>query len=323
MHRKTHLLPVLMTPASLLKTALLPTALITAVLMAGCGTTRSNVCGKLVPNATAKGDAAALITAGDVAWKGRTKAAQIRVAITTWNRALAITPKDAETRIKLSRAYYFLGDGYLRQDDEKEEEMKAMCLKGMKEAEIALALKVPKYRKDFCSEKTFAQSIATADKSAVPAMYWSATNLGKWGLEEGLTTILKYKNDIKAMIDRVETLQPTYFYHAPYRYFGVYWTKIPVFRGDEAKSKAAFTKSIAGSPQYLATKVLMAERFCTKWKDPKLFVKLLTEVAAFDLSSAPELAPENAIEKMKAKELYEDADTYFGEDDLKAAGWKG
>ena len=295
----------------------------TTLLTAGCGTTRSNVCGKLVPNATAQGDAAALITAGDMAWKARTEAAKIRVSIDAWNKALAIAPKDAETRIKLSRAYYFLADGYLRGDDEKEAEMKATFLKGMKEAEIALALKVPQYRKDFCSEKTFAQSIATADKSAVPAMYWFATNLGKWGLEEGLTTILKYKDDIKAMIDRVETLEPTYFYHAPYRYFGVYWTKIPVFRGDAAKSKAAFQKSIDGAPQYLATKVLMAERFCTKWKDPKLFVKLLTEVANFDLNSAPELAPENAIEKKKAKELYDDADTYFSEEDLKAAGWKG
>ena len=296
---------------------------LTSLLTAGCGTTRSNVCGKLVPNATAQGDAAALVTAGEAAWKERKDAAKIRVAITAWNKALAIAPKDAETRIKLSRAYYFLADGYLRTDDEKEAEMKATFLKGMKEAEIALALKVPQYRKDFCAEKTFVQSIATADKSAVPAMYWFATNLGKWGLEEGLTTILKYKDDIKAMIDRVETLQPDYFYHAPYRYFGVYWTKIPVFRGDEAKSKAAFEKSIKGAPQYLATKVLMAQRFCTKWKDPKLFVKLLHEVAAFDLNTAPELAPENAIEKAKAKELYEDADTYFGEDDLKAAGWKG
>ena len=294
-----------------------------ALLTSGCGTTRSNVCGKLVPNATAQGDAAALITAGDAAWNERTEAAKIRVAIAAWNKALAITPKDAETRIKLSRGYYFLADGYLRADDEKVEEMKATFLKGMKEAEIALALKVPKYRKDFCSEKTFVESIVSADKSAVPAMYWFATNLGKWGLEEGLTTILKYKDDIKAMIDRVETLEPAYFYHAPYRYFGVYWTKIPVFRGDEAKSKAAFQKSIDGAPQYLATKVLMAERFCTKWKDPKLFVKLLTEVAAFDLKSAPELAPENAIEQKKAKELYDDADTYFSEDDLKAAGWKG
>ena len=65
----------------------------------------------------------------------------------------------------------------------------------------------------------------------------------------------------------------------------------------------------------------MAQRFATKWKDVKVFVKLLKEVIAFDLNSAPELAPENAIEKKKAKELWEDADTNFGEDDLKAAGW--
>ncbi len=294
-----------------------------ALFAAGCGTTRQNVCGQLVPNATAQGNAAEHVAAGDAAWKERKDITWIKKAIESWNKALAITPKDAETRVKLSRAYYLLADGHLRMDDEKDEEMKATFRKGMKEAEIAFALKVPKYRKDFCAEKPFAESISTADATAVPAMYWFATNLGKWGLEEGLTTILKYKDDIKAMMDRVESLQPTYFYYAPYRYFGVYWTKIPVFRGDEAKSKAAFEKSIKGAPQYLATKVLMAHRFAAKWKDPALFVKLLKEVIEFDLTTAPELAPENAIEQKKAKDLWEDADTYFSEDDLKAAGWKG
>lgn len=295
-------------------------ALLCSTLIA-CGTTRQNVCGKLVPNASAEGDANAMITAGDAAWNARADVAKIRDAITAWNKALAINPKDSATRVKLSRAYYLLADGHLRMDDEKDVEMKETFKKGMREAEIAFALQVPQYRKDFCAEKPFTDAIKSADKDAVPAMYWFATNLGKWGLEEGLTTILKYKDDIKAMMDRIEKLHPTYFYHAPYRYFGVYWTKIPVFRGDEAKSRAAFEKSIAGSPQYLATKVLMAQRFATKWKDVKVFVKLLKEVIEFDLNSAPELAPENAIEKKKAKELWEDADTYFGEDDLKAAGW--
>ncbi|HAN30032.1 MAG TPA: hypothetical protein DCQ06_00405 [Myxococcales bacterium] len=297
------------------------TLALACVALIGCGTTRQNVCGKLVPNATAEGDAVASVAAGDAAWSARKDVAKIREAISAWNKALSINPKDAVTRVKLSRAYYLLADGHLRTDDERDQEMKEMFKKGMREAEIAFALQVPKYRQDFCAEKPFADSIKTAEKPAVPAMYWFATNLGKWGLEEGLTTILKYKDDIKAMMDRIETLHPTYFYHAPYRYFGVYWTKIPVFRGDEAKSKAAFNKSIAGSPQYLATKVLMAQRFATKWKDVKLFVKLLDDVIKFDLSTAPELTPENTIEQRKAKELWDDADTYYDEDDLKAAGW--
>ena len=126
-------------------------ALLCSTLIA-CGTTRQNVCGKLVPNASAEGDANAMITAGDAAWSARADVAKIRDAITAWNKALAINPKDSATRVKLSRAYYLLADGHLRMDDEKDVEMKETFKKGMREAEIGFALLEPQSRKDFCAK---------------------------------------------------------------------------------------------------------------------------------------------------------------------------
>ena len=49
-------------------------------------------------------------------------------------------------------------------------------------------------------------------------------------------------------------------------------------------------------------------------KDKATFQRLLEEVAAFDLQSAPELIPENTIEKKKAAELLEEMFVYFPEE---------
>lgn len=284
-----------------------------AVALSACGGVQrvEGVCGD--PGTAEPGDAAAAAAAGDAAWEQRRDEAQLRAAIGHWEKAARIDPRNADVRVKLSRARYFFADGHLRMDDEKEAEMIEMFDKGIKDAEVAIAQLAPGYRSDICAAKPFTEAIKQGNKEAVPAMYWYASNLGKWGLAKGIITVLKYKDNIKAMMDRVMELDPTFFYHAPSRYFGAYYTKVPFPAGDMEQSKKNFEASIAGSPQYLATKVLMAQEYATKTKDRALFERLLKEVVGFDLNSAPEILPENAIEQKKARDLLDDIDTYFGE----------
>jgi hypothetical protein len=293
-----------------------PAALIVLFVLPGCGTKRqTGICGDLTAGDRMSGDADSFVAAGDTAWEGRRDVDQIQAAIDNWVKALRVDPSRAGVRVKLSRARYLLADGHLGRNEENEEATLASFDAGVRDAEHALAQLSSGYRDDFCAEKPFVDAIKKADAGSVGAMYWYATNLGKWGLAKGIFTILKYKDNIKAMMDRIVELDGTFFYHAPYRYFGVYYTKIPFPGGDMEKSQENFQKSIDGAPQYLATKVLMAERYCTKVKDRKLFKQLLDEVIAFDLTTAAEIGPENEIEQAKAKDLLEDIDTYFGEEE--------
>ncbi len=292
---------------------LLPIALAGVTVLPGCGTKRqTGICGDLAV-ASESGDADALVAAGDAAWELRRERAKLDEAIAAWSKALRIDPKRTDVRVKLSRARYLLADGYLRAEDDKEAEMLASFDQGIKDAEVAIAQLSTGYREEVCAQKPFAEAITKTDKGAVGAMYWYASNLGKWGLAKGIFTILKYKDNIKAMMEHILKLDPTYFYHAPDRYFGTFYTKVPFPSGDMEKSKLHFERSIAGSPQYLATKVLMAETYCTKVKDRKLFKQLLDDVVNFDLNQAPEIAAENSIEQRKAKDLLDDIDTYFGD----------
>ena len=133
-------------------------------------------------------------------------------------------------------------------------------------------------------------------------LYWTASALGKWAKLTGFTTLLKHKDTVKSYISTVQTLDNDFSYHAPDRYFGAYYAIAPSFAGgDLAKSKEHFDKSIAGSPGYLATKVLYAQYYATKMQDSQLYEKLLNEVISSDPEADPAIGPENKAEKPRLK----------------------
>ncbi len=289
-------------------------ALLLTVSLIACGSSRqSGVCAKMPPDATAKGDAAAERAKGDAHWEGRIDESELRGAIESWKLSLAIDPTQADLRVKLAQAHYFLGDAYLRFDDSKKEEMVGHFEQGTNQAELALGQQFPKYRSKFCSRQPFASALAQVDQSGHRAMYWYATNLGKYALATSIVVVLNQKDRIKAMMQRIVDEDASFNYYAADRYFGAFYTKIPFPDGDLPKSAGHFQKSIDGAPSYLATKVLYADLNATKGGDKATFKRLLEEVLAFDIESVPELKPENAGEQRKAKALMEEIDFLFEE----------
>lgn len=283
--------------------------------LVACGASRqSGICGSLTPPAVAKGDADGFVAKGDAAWEQRAEETQLRMAIGSWEKALAIDPSRADLRVKLARAHYFLADGHLRFDEEREEEMVQHLRMGTDQAELGLGQKYPAFASKFCSRQPFSVALQQLDKGALGAMYWYATNLGKYALATSIVEVLNQKDRIEAMMGLVKTLEPGFFHFAADRYFGAYFTKIPFPSGDLEKSKRHFQASIEGAPYYLATKVLLASMNAAKGGDRALFKQMLDEVVAFDLDSRPDLKPENAAEQRKAKDLLDEIDIYFPED---------
>ncbi len=283
------------------------------VLAVGCGGSRqSGICGD-DPVPTMQGDASAFAADGDAAWEQRGDEAQLRKAIESWSKALQVDPSRADLRVKLARAHYFLADGYLRFDEANAEEMLRQFQAGTNQAELALGQKYPAFRGKYCGRQPFNTALRELDKGAVPAMYWYATNLGKYALAKNIMEVLNQKDRIEAMMQQVLKLEPGYFHNAADRYFGAFYTKIPFPNGDLARSAKHFERSIEGSPTSLSTKVLYAEMNAVKAKDRALFERLLNEVIAFDLSTEPALKAENAAEQRKAKLLLEEIDVFFAD----------
>lgn len=283
-----------------------------AGLIVGCAGSRSSIiCQDLAPDPAVQGDVATLNSEGDEAWKGRLEEAQLAKAIDAWEKSLKIDPKQYQLRVKLARAHYLMADGHVRFDEEREEQMLAHFESGVKHAEVALGQQFPEFRNRFCSRRPLKAQIAALDKGAVPAAYWYATNLGKYGLAKSIIVVLNQKDRIKALMDMVKKLDDTYFYSAADRYFGAYYTKIPYPNGDLPKSKSHFEATIAAQPNYLGSKVLMADLWAIKAGDRETFKRLLDEVVAADPKVIPEVEPENTIEQRKAKMLLEEIDLYF------------
>ena len=64
-------------------------------------------------------------------------------------------------------------------------------------------------------------------------------------------------------------------------------------------------------PNYLATRVLMAESYATLVGDRALFEQLLNEVIAANPDADAAIGAENRLEQQKAKRLLNKADDFF------------
>ncbi len=299
-----------------------------ALSISACGTDRQSALVKTdaeLLKGQVQGDFEKSLAEAETLWEGRKDRATLEKALAKWEATLKIeTPNmdDAARRLaivgvysKLTLGYYFLADAHVRfsggDEEAREDEMKSIFDKGIKAAEIGMGLSSENFAKVTRSKGEWAQAIKGLPDEAIPLLYWYSANMGKWALLEGFTEILSRKDDIKIAMDMVEAKNESYYYGAPLRYFGVFYTKLPFPGGDPPKSKQYFERSIAAAPNYLATRVLFADNYATKVDNKALYKEQLQFVVDFDLSKAPELIPENSFEQKKAKKLLEDINDRF------------
>ncbi len=280
----------------------------------GCGTARkSGLCEEIgVPQAQ-PGDLAATEQAAEQAWEKRADEAELKVAIGHFRKAVAIAPSKTSNYIRLAKALYFWGDGYLRFAEKNEEMIKAFE-EATYFAEQALRIQNPDFQLSVCANDSYKKTVKTIRKEDISAVYWYAVALGKYGLAKSIVIVLDNKDKIAAMMRMVRKMDATYHHGAAERYLGAFHTKIPFPKGDLVRSKKYFEASIRRAPNYLATRVLMAQMLAPKLKDRALFKAHLDYVMAAPLDIIPGMEPEHAIEKRKAEALLDDIDILFAKE---------
>lgn len=242
-------------------------------------------------------------------WAQRTSPDAINRAIAAWEQTVAANPGDLETLISLTRANYFLADGYHRDDDKQ---YLALMDKAVHWGEEAMVAASPAFADKMRGGAKFPEAVKLVPKDGVPAMYWYASALGKWAKKKGFAVLVGQKDNVKATMDQCLQLHPDYFYAGPWRYFGAFYAVAPAFAGgDLKKSLEHFTKSLELEPNYVGTKVLWAAELAVKEQDEATFDKLLNEVLATPDDVIPELTPETIVEKQKARELLANRDDLF------------
>lgn len=259
------------------------------------------------------------LEAGWPAWEARGQGKdKVLQAIAAWEKALGCTvgetspeqrcadapttAETAETLAYLTRGYYFYADSYLRGN---EKAYLDYMNRSVWWGERALIAASPEFAEKMRNKGKYHEVIGVVDIAALPAMYWYASALGKWARASGFGVLVGQKDNIKATMERALELDPNFYHGGPHRYFGAYYAIAPAFAGgDLTKSQEHYEKSLELAPYFLGTKVLMAENLATKLDDEEMFDRLIEEVLAADIEAAPpEVQPEMAVEKQKAKEL--------------------
>jgi len=287
-----------------------------AALVASCGSTRETAwdttSGSVQLDDAARAQVAELMVAADAAWANRGDAAQAKAAVDAWSAAAEIDPGNVKALTELTHAIYFYSDCHLRFDEDNPDAYKDSHEQGTRAGERALSAMSPAFAEKMASGERIEEAITVLNASAVPALYWRASNLGRWAVLDSFATLLSYKDEIREVMEFCLDENPYYFYQGPDRYFGVFYAKAPGFAGGDMKKSAAhFNIAIDAHPNYYGTRILMAEEWAIKEDNRPLFEELVNYVLNGDPNVIPEIVPESMCEQRKAKKLMAEIDDTF------------
>jgi hypothetical protein len=279
-------------------------------------------------SAKARDEAAKLANRADELWLGRLDRARLDETIAALRRATELDPTDPTRLSLLARAHYFLADGHLsfdferaKRDDESgdatatksiKEKLRAAYRQGANAAERAIAAHAPRFAAAMRAGARLETALNLVDApAAAPALFWYAANQSRWALLMGIAEILYHKDRVFAVVARVQALAPDFYYGATDRYFGVYYTRVPVPRGDLPRSKRHFERAIRRHPNYLTTRVLFAEHYAVRARDRALFERELRLVLDANERALADVVPELTVEKRRARLLLDRAEDLF------------
>lgn len=274
--------------------------------------------GRLTAVRTPDADFGALIAEAEAAWENRGTKEGTEAAIDAWERAVlaptssSVDRNDALAGVftRLAEAYYWLAHGHVRYEND-EERMIALYETGVACGGNALALGSAEWNRAMLYETPIPEAVSLLGEDDVAAIYWYASNLGRWGLLRGIATVLSRVNDIYALMSTVEALDDTYFYGATNRYFGVYYTKLPFGNPDVDQAQRRLQACIQAYPEYLETRVLYAYDWGIVTQDRETAEEQLRLVLDADLDAAPELRPENENAQRRAQQILDEFDEIF------------
>jgi len=287
--------------------------LILIFLLQGCASKVQGWKNEMLPNELTQEEVLVLLDQAEFAWSNREKRDQLQIALTNFEKVFFSTgvlpPQKDRVFLSahLAQGYYQLGDYHQHVVEKK---LRAYKMGG-EWAERGLGLN-PYFKKAVIEHGHFVPGIKYLDKEYAGVMYWYLANIGKWALYSGVNTSLKYKELLKVMAARLEVVDSTYFHGGVYRVLGAFYAVLPSYAGgDLDQSWNYFQKSLKIAPDYVGTKILLAQAFAVFRNDGQLFKQVLNEVVNRKLDKASVFYPENLLEQRKAKDLLNSYEDFF------------
>ncbi len=242
-------------------------------------------------------------------WEKRTTSKDARMARYYLSQAYSLKPKNPELAIAVSHAYYYEAQ-YIEPDPAVKDSLFLLGAEIAKEA-LLNSPRVVTALQDVAGDSNdiIQKAVEVTDESLVPALYWWAANMGSYLVTKAVMTRMRHREQLEIIMHRVLTLNPNYYYGGPYRFFGTLYARLPGVA--LSQSKAYFDQAITAYPDFLATRVLLAQYYHTKAGNREQFHTELEKVIAADPTLIPEAMPENLYEQERAKKLLEQEASLF------------
>ena len=114
-------------------------------------------------------------------------------------------------------------------------------------------------------------ALSVAPKELVPGMYWWATNKLWYLNNKPAIERINHRELLEVIMHRIIALEPDYLYGGPYRFFGIFYSRIP---GVEiTQSKSYFEKAINSTQIILETRSKCQNSIIKKQKT-KIYFKI-------------------------------------------------
>jgi hypothetical protein len=158
------------------------------------------------------------------------------------------------------------------------------------------------------------QALQRLGKSAVPALFWTASNWAKQiDLNRTDPARIAQLGSTERLMHRVHELDEDFYYGGVHLFYGVYYGgRAPMLGGNYAKAEQAFAdaRSVTDG-KLLIVDVLQAEYLERQRLDAETFRQLLTAAIDTPVGRFPEMALANQIARQRARVLLDKQDDWF------------
>ena len=248
-------------------------------------------------------------------------------AIKLYESLLASIPDNAGLRLRTGSLYIMYANAFVetpadmtprREADTKEyllARAKNLYLRGRDMLFVAIEKKNPAIRRQL-KERKYQEAMAPFGKDDVDLLYWTALGwLAAFSVDPFDMTLGQTVPQTRAMIERVEALDPGFGKGSLDSFYVSYYGSLPDYLGgDAAKAREHFARAQALAGRSDTSSLLaLATTVCVKEQKAAEFRELVGRVLAFDPDSSPENRLVNILNQRKARWYLAHIDDFFVE----------
>lgn len=160
----------------------------------------------------------------------------------------------------------------------------------------------------------FKRFLNSLNKKDVKYVFWAANAWIMWIISnlDDMMALLELA-EVKEIIGRIKNIDGSFYYGAPYLFYGVYYSAFPEdFGGDLKKAKDEFNKALSLSKEeFLTTKLFYALFYLKAIKDKNSFIKTLEEIISVDIDKYPDTRLLNLVVQNQARTILQNVNNYI------------